>query len=243
MWYNIATMKKTIFWGVAFYIFCEFIIGTPISSAVTTPPPAYIQTHQTQIPVSTTTVPVPPTIVPQDLPADQGEVTKDFVVSSVVVTETKTDNQTNIPTAKVIEFQGHAKPNTYITLYIYSTPIVVTVKTDSQGNWQYSLNQELEDGVHRVYVAQIDNTGSVVAKSDPIFFTKVAASVQIVSSDAVPVTPQKVNFFQQYFIVIALIILVIAIIVSLTVIGLVKRKVTDLPLESSDTMGPSDNIQ
>jgi len=222
-------------------------------------PPVYIETHQTQTQTQTTSlgedtairnqnneagnwsstdnVSAPPKIIPKEIPANQGEVTRDFVVTSIVVTETKIDPKTSKTTSKVIEFQGHAKPNTYITLYIYSTPIIVTVKTDSQGNWKYNLDQELEDGKHQVYVAQIDNTGNVVAKSDPILFTKAAASVQFASSDALPVAPPKVNFFQQYFIVVALGILVLAILISLTVIGLVGRKSTELPPELP---GPSD---
>jgi hypothetical protein len=271
-------MKKIILVGAFFvFIFCGFLFLAQASSNDdqgiyikipklptdqggdtggfnVAPPPAYIQTHQTQpsdsvdastnvsatttnqdsntessTTSSTTTISAPPTIIPQELPTNQGEVTADFVVTSVAVIETKTDVKTNTQTAKVIEFQGKAKPNTYVTLYIYSTPIIVTVMTDSQGNWKYDLNQELDDGVHRIYVAQIDNSGNVVAKSDPIFFTKVAASTQLASSDALPIGSPKVNFFQQYFVAIALVILAIAIIVSLTVIGLVHRKTEDLP--------------
>jgi hypothetical protein len=239
-------MKKTTLFGIVLlFVVCGFTVNTKDSLAVA-PPPAYIQTHQAQ-PVSSTTLnqdsvtdtspvvaPVPPTIIPKELPTDQGVITKDFVVTSVAVVETKIDTRTGTSTAKVIEFQGKAKPDTYITLYIYSMPIVVTVKTDSQGNWKYNLNQELDDGVHRVYVAQIDNTGNVVAKSDPIFFTKAAASAQIAVSDALPVVPQKVNFFQQYFIEVAFGILVIAIIIGLTVIGLVKGKTRDVPPEVSN---------
>jgi hypothetical protein len=215
------------------------------------PPPAYIQTHKTTEPPpayvqtstsqsATTTSSKPPQNVPQEIPANEGEVTKDFAVTAIAVTETKIDTTTNAPTAKVIEFQGHATPDTYITLYIYSTPIIVTVKTDAQGNWKYSLNQELEDGDHHIYVAQIDNSGTVVAKSDPILFTKAAASAQLVSSDAVPIQPQKVNFFQEYFMIIALVILAIAIIIGLTVIGLMGRKGQEVTPEESDI---SENTQ
>ena len=63
------------------------------------------------------------------------------------------------------------------------------------------------------------------------FFTKAAASVQLVSSDALPVQPQEVNFFQQYFVEIALGILVLVLAISLTVVGLMKRKVTDIPTD------------
>ncbi len=71
-------------------------------------------------------------------------------------------------------FTGTALPNSFVTLYIYSTPIIVTVKTDSDGNWNYMLDKDLEDGEHEVYVGITDNTGRIVAKSNPLPFVKTA---------------------------------------------------------------------
>jgi hypothetical protein len=50
-----------------------------------------------------------------------------------------------------VKMSGKALPNSFITLYIYSDPVVVTVKTDEDGNWSYILDKELEDGHHEVY--------------------------------------------------------------------------------------------
>jgi hypothetical protein len=80
---------------------------------------------------------------------------------------------------KKLEIHGTALPNSYVTLYIYSTPIIVTVKTDSTGQWQYTLDRELETGEHKIYAATVDNSGKIVAKSTPIPFTKTAEAATL----------------------------------------------------------------
>ncbi len=64
-------------------------------------------------------------------------------------------------------FEGVALPNSYVTLFIYSTQIVARVKTDSDGSWTYELDQEIENGEHQMYVATTDNSGKLLAKSNP----------------------------------------------------------------------------
>lgn len=76
-----------------------------------------------------------------------------------------------------IEFAGRALPNSFVTLYIFSTPIVVTVKADSAGRWKYRLDKELPDGSHELYVAMVDNSGAIIAKSPPVPFTKTAEAL------------------------------------------------------------------
>lgn len=72
------------------------------------------------------------------------------------------------------EIRGHGIPNSFVTIYIFSTPTVVTVKTDSDGSFVYTFEKELEDGEHEVYVAVTDNTGEIVAQSNPFKFVKEA---------------------------------------------------------------------
>jgi hypothetical protein len=69
---------------------------------------------------------------------------------------------------------GTGLPNSYVTIYIFSTPVVVTVKTDEDGAWRYRFDKELEDGQHDVYVGVTDNAGRIVAKSEPFSFIKEA---------------------------------------------------------------------
>jgi hypothetical protein len=72
------------------------------------------------------------------------------------------------------EIRGKGIPNSFVTLYIFSTPTVVTVKTDADGSFVYTFEDELEDGEHEVYVAVTDNTGGIVAQSNPFRFVKEA---------------------------------------------------------------------
>ena len=59
-------------------------------------------------------------------------------------------------------------------IYIFSTPIIVTIKTGDDGSWSYTFDKELEDGEHEVYVGMTDNAGRIVAKSSPLPFVKTA---------------------------------------------------------------------
>ncbi len=65
-----------------------------------------------------------------------------------------------------------------MTLFIFSTPIVVTVKTDLSGSWHYSLDTELPDGNHMLYVASVDASGKILAKSPAVPFTKTAEAAE-----------------------------------------------------------------
>jgi|AntRauTorckE6833_2_1112554.scaffolds.fasta_scaffold03094_3 hypothetical protein len=72
------------------------------------------------------------------------------------------------------QIRGKGLPNSFVTLYIFSTPTIVTIKTDADGSFVYTLDKELEDGTHDVFVALTDNTGSIVAQSNPFSFIKEA---------------------------------------------------------------------
>jgi len=80
------------------------------------------------------------------------------------------------------KISGKGTPNSFLTVYIYSNPIVVTVKTDANGNWSYELDRDLEDGTHEVYVAVTDATGRISSQSSPIPFVKTAEAVSVVSA-------------------------------------------------------------
>lgn len=126
-----------------------------------------------------------------------------------------------VPDAGEIVFSGTALPNSIVTLYIFSTPIVVTVKADANGEWTYTLDQELEDGEHNVFVASVDTTGRILAKSDPIPFVKTAAAVEFVNSDVIgAAAPTRDGFLTNNFLLIASIILVVVIAVVLIVVGM-----------------------
>jgi len=87
-----------------------------------------------------------------------------------------------------LRFSGSGLPNSFVTLYIFSTPIVVTVKTDENGLWTYTLDKPLEDGSHQLYVTTVDDGGRILVKSPPIPFTKSAEAL-----DYSPLTIQTIT--------------------------------------------------
>lgn len=78
-----------------------------------------------------------------------------------------------------LKFEGKARPNEVVTLYIYSSlPIVITVSADANGNWIYELDKSLVDGKHEAYVVINDDDGRIKSKSAPFsFFVKEAKAV------------------------------------------------------------------
>jgi len=111
-----------------------------------------------------------------------------------------------------------------VRLYIFSDPIVVTVKADESGAWTYILNKELSDGTHQVISAITDSGGHILAKSESFPFIKEAAAVSI----GVPLLPQTAaspGFFSgaSFYALIAIIIALLGI--GLSMIGfMVYRK-------------------
>lgn len=97
------------------------------------------------------------------------------VVETIIVKNVNTEKEV---VSKIL-FEGRALPNAFITLYIFSNPTIVTVKTNKDGNWEYTLDKELEDGKHEIYVAMTDSKGSILAKSSPIPFVKQASAVTV----------------------------------------------------------------
>lgn len=101
---------------------------------------------------------------------------------------------------EVARFSGKGLPNTLVTLYIYSDPIIVVVKTDENGNWSYDLDTNLEDGHHEVYAAVTDTLGRITAQSSPIPFVKTAQAIttqdaaRVVASNQSPLERSMTQF-------------------------------------------------
>ncbi len=108
-------------------------------------------------------------------PKDIGVIRED-ILSVQSITAVAQDESTGDVTATVAPavISGTALPNSFVTIYIFSNPIVVTVKTEADGSWQYRFEKELEDGEHSVYVALTDNSGRIIARSEPFSFIKQA---------------------------------------------------------------------
>lgn len=119
-------------------------------------------------------------------PKAAGETKRSFVVETVQMKKTDGERST-------LALQGKGLPNSFVTIYIYSDPIVLTVKTDEDGNWTYELDKELEDGQHEVYVAVTDNTGKITGKSEPLAFVKTAQAVTVIPSASAATNTESVT--------------------------------------------------
>ena len=132
---------------------------------------------------------------------------------------------------KKLIFEGNALPNTYITLYIYSTPIIVTVKTDQNGQWSYILEQEIENGEHQIYVATVESSGKIIARSNPILFTKSAEAATIGIAGSIETSRSTQGFLKDNFILITLATLIGIVILAMMFIGnhkTIKSAITEL---------------
>ena len=118
---------------------------------------------------------------------------------------------------------GHALPNSFITLYIFSEPIVVTVKADENGAWTYTLDKELPNGEHKVISAITDTGGRILAKSQTVPFVKEAAAVSFGSAALLP-TQSAPDFFSGTVLYMMIALLVVVLGVSLVVVGIVVRR-------------------
>ncbi|NTU98709.1 hypothetical protein HGA64_01735 [Candidatus Falkowbacteria bacterium] len=81
--------------------------------------------------------------------------------------------------SSVMVLEGKAKPNTLVTVYLYSPlPIVLTVQSDKNGNWRYDFDKQLTSGKHEAYVVLNDQDGKVESKSAPFsFFVNEARAI------------------------------------------------------------------
>ena len=120
--------------------------------------------------------------VTYDDPQTQGVKTKTLSIDLVQVVEVKDVN--GKANASKIVISGRALPNSFVTIFIFSSPITVTVKADNEGRFSYVFDRELADGNHEIYVATADNSGKILAKSEPVAIAKQGAAISILSGGA-----------------------------------------------------------
>ncbi|MEI7621467.1 MAG: Ig-like domain-containing protein [Candidatus Moraniibacteriota bacterium] len=141
-------------------------------------------------------------------PKEYGTVSAEYKVEAVVAVATD-DVDVDVDSKK-IKLKGTGIPNSFVTVYIYSNdPIIITVKTNENGDWEYELDKNLEDGSHEAYVAVTDNTGKITAKSQPLAFVKTAQAVELtekvstagrnIPQNLSPIDRSQGNFFVFFF--------------------------------------------
>lgn len=125
---------------------------------------------------------------------------------------------------ELLKFKGKALPNSFVTLYVFSTPIVVTVKADENGKWEYTLDAQLPDGNHSLYVATVNNAGKILAKSAKVPFTKTAEAIQFTPLAASISEPTPLSILQENALVTALFLFAIFFLVMVLVLGSWKAR-------------------
>ena len=123
--------------------------------------------------------------------------------------------------------RGVGLPNSFVTLFLYSTPTIVTVQTEADGSFEYTFSKELEDGQHEVFVAITDNTGSIVAQSEAFTFIKQAQAFTPVDAESQSGTiaaPDLVTQTSPYRTALGMSVLALGILLLLLGVGLRSHK-------------------
>ncbi|MEI8343706.1 MAG: Ig-like domain-containing protein [Candidatus Moraniibacteriota bacterium] len=169
-------------------------------------------------------------------PKDKGTIDASYKVDSVVALSGSNpdfgdSDVSNQP--QKIKLSGKGLPNSFVTIYIYSNdPIIVTMKTNANGDWEYVLDKNLEDGNHEAYVAVTDNTGKITAKSEPLFFVKTAQAIEMTAPEetagkVIPQNQSPMERSQNNFWVVSLIIIVFCVGVAILVITVILKNKTN----------------
>lgn len=104
--------------------------------------------------IQTTVLPAPPDIIP-------------FLEKNPEAVSINNIEHRKVPVKPQLQdrrlfLSGNGLPNSIVDIYIFSNPIVVTTKTDANGDWVYELNYPLDEGNHIAYVTLRDNTNRLV---------------------------------------------------------------------------------
>lgn len=125
-----------------------------------------------------------------------------------------------------LKFSGKGLPNSFITLFIFSTPIVVAVKTNENGYWEYTLDKPLVDGEHRVYATLTSNQGEIEARSETFVFVKTGEKIfRIFEAPAQALSPLQV--LEKPFVILIIAIIILALGIALVIISVLTKKKTE----------------
>ena len=126
-------------------------------------------------------------------PKEEDEISDAYVVTKVEYRQQAWYDVESKTMKDGVEVRGVALPNSFVTLFVYSDPIVVTVQSNNEGNWYYLLKKELDEGDHKVYAAVTDNTGKITTRSEPIAFVKAAKAISGEEIEATQLQTQLVS--------------------------------------------------
>jgi len=157
-------------------------------------------------------------LVAENNPKVSGQVNTGLKIDSVAM-------ENNNIAKKSITLKGKSEPNAIITIYIFSNdPIVITIKADENGNWNYELDKELANGQHEAYVAVIDEVGKIVSKSEPIAFVKTAQAASVIPVSELSANQSPMENSSAQYILMAIGIMSVCLVLALIAIGFLTYK-------------------
>ena len=121
---------------------------------------------------------------------------------------------------KSLSISGLGKPNTNYVIYVYSDPIIFSVRTDDNGIWSIELKEDIKPGNHEVFMAEADDEDSLL--EDPKLISKV--SITDVSSVIDIDDGQVKNQNDIYYVIFGVVGVLILLVVSFFSYKNIKRK-------------------
>jgi len=149
----------------------------------------------------------------------QAPISTAYEVNKVELVESPQDKN-----VKVLKIEGKAPANSFVTIYIYSTPTIVVTKTDENGNWEYTLDKPLSDGRHTVYASVTNNTGDIEAVSKAFDFAKAEDKIVKLLSPAEGTTESPSQNLNRIFVIMLLITVFLAVVFVVIVLGIYLKQ-------------------
>lgn len=119
---------------------------------------------------------------------------------SITNLSSKKEKEFLLPAVKKngVTISGIGAPNSDVNLFVFSSPVVTTVRTNDDGTWTYTVKEDLEVGVHNIYVS--DDGSTDITKLIKIGDFKVYASEEKNDSDLYNnVNTETVEYFPSEF--------------------------------------------
>lgn len=108
-------------------------------------------------------------VAPDEIRTDTVKPTQVARINNATTEEPATPDK-----PKTLRFQGQAKPDSDVLVYVFSEPLVLYAKADGDGNWVYDLVDPLEPGSHEAYAVVEDADGTYKKSSAFSFLIQTA---------------------------------------------------------------------
>ena len=129
---------------------------------------------------------------------------------------------------KGLKISGVAIPNSFITLYIFSTPLVAMVKVNSQGYFEYILDKPLADGSHIIYIALTNNRGEIEEKSVPFLFSKMGGKIVRISELEAKVPQGPLERLGKSFLILVASLILFSLSLAFFILGILTKRTTKI---------------